>query len=114
MKKCIVVLLLSCLLFSCEKEEEVKPVTTEEKEVVYNSHKGLWKAQKKYIYNGETTYDIDLKAFVFEDYVLMGEDTLEYYIVDKNRLHVDNGVWFVYRVDSLSLYRDQSVITFVR
>jgi hypothetical protein len=118
MKKCILVLLLSCLLFSCEKEEEeeVKPVITEdsEKEVVYDLFYGKWKSKEVCYYgfkcSNNTTISIE---FMEEKYVYKG-DTSYYSHINLKHLSLGNNRRAIYYGDSLWYEDRYGEITFIR
>ena len=118
MKKCTLVLLLSCLLFSCEKEEEVKPVITEEtkekQEVVYDLFYGKWKSKEVCYYgfkcSNNTTIDIE---FMEDKYIYKG-DTSYYGHINQKHLSLGNNRRAIYYGDSLWYEDRYGEITFIR
>ena len=118
MKKCTLVLLLSCLLFSCEKEEEVKPVLTEDteekKEVVYDLFYGKWTSEKVCYYNFECSNNKNISIeFMEEKYVYNG-DTSYYSHINLKHLYLGNNRRAIYYGDSLWYEDIYGEITFIR
>ena len=110
--------LLVLVLFSCEKEEEVKPVVnTEAIEVIEeanDSWEGKWIAEKECWYGFKCTPNTGLEVTITNDLFIIDGDSIEYYQVTHNAITMGSKSLAIYKGDSL-LYSDENrKVTFIR
>jgi len=111
--------LLVLVLFSCEKEEEVKPIVTEEKEeIVYEGvhdlFYGKWTSQKVCYYGFECSNNTTINIEFMEGKYVYKGDTSFYSHVNFKHLSLGNNRRAVYYGDSLWYEDVYGEITFIR